>query len=63
MAIRTFKVSLPNEHDLRKFLTKKPVRNVHRFMDRIDECKRVKEDQQQEEGKVKVIPQDMNDFR
>ena len=28
MAIRTFKVGLPAEHDLRKSLTKKPVRSV-----------------------------------
>ena len=43
MAIRTFKVSLPVEHDLRKSLTKKPVRSVHQLMDRIDEYKRVEE--------------------
>ena len=45
--IRIFKVDLPTEHDLRKSLTKKSVRNVHRLMGRIDEYKRVKEDQQQ----------------
>ena len=43
-AIRTFKVSLPVKHNLRKSLTKKPVRSVHQLMDRIDEYKRVKED-------------------
>ena len=46
MAIRTFKVSLPTEHDLRKSLTKKPVRSVRRLMDYINEYKRVEEDQQ-----------------
>ena len=55
MAIRTFKVSLPTEHDLRKFLTKKPMRSVHRLMDCIDEYK-VEEDQQQGKRKGKVIP-------
>ena len=45
VAIRTFKVSLPAEHDLRKLLTKKPVRSVRRLMDHIDEYKRVEEDQ------------------
>ena len=45
VAIRTFKVGLPAKHDLRKSLTKKPVRNVCRLMDRIDKYKRVKEDQ------------------
>ena len=46
MAIRTFKVSLPVEHDLRKSLTRKRVRSVRQLMDRIDEYKRVEEDQQ-----------------
>ena len=44
MAIRTFKVSLRTEHDLRKSLTKKSVKSVRRLMDRIDEYKRVEED-------------------
>ena len=63
VAIRTFKVDLPIEHDLRKSLTKKPVRSVHRLTDRIDEYKRVKKDQQQGKGKGKVISQEMRDFR
>ena len=37
VVIRTFKVDLPTKHDLRKSLTKKPVRSVRRLMDRIDE--------------------------
>ena len=45
MAIRTFKVGLPAEHDLRKALTKKPIKSVRRLMDRIDEYKWVEEDQ------------------
>ena len=44
-------------------LTKKPVRNMCRLMDRIDKYKQVKEDQQQRKGKAKVIRQDMRDFR
>ena len=44
VVIRTFKVNLPTEHDLRKSLTKKPIKSVHRLMDRIDEYKRVEED-------------------
>ena len=63
VAIRTFKVGLSAEHDLRKSLTKKSVRSVRRLMDRIDEYKRVEEDQQQGKGKAKVILQDMRDFR
>ena len=44
--IRTFKAGLPAEHDLRKSLTKKPVRSVCRLMDCIDEYKQVEGDQQ-----------------
>ena len=42
VAIRTFKVGLPTEHDLRKSLTRKPVRSVRQLMNFIDEYKRVK---------------------
>ena len=56
VAIRTFEVGLPTEHNLRKSLTKELVRNVRRLMDHIDEYKRVEEDQQQGKGKGKVIP-------
>ena len=45
VAIRTFKVGLLAKYDLRKSLSRKPVKSVHRLMDRIDEYKRVKEDQ------------------
>ena len=53
MAIRTFKVSLPFEHDLRKSLIRKPVRSMHRLMDRIDEYKQVKEDHNRERGRLR----------
>ena len=46
VAIKTFKVCLPTKHDLRKFLTEKSVRSVHRLINRINEYKRVEEDQQ-----------------
>ena len=46
VAIKTFKVGLPAEHDLRKSLTGKPATNMRQLMDRIDKYKRVKEDQQ-----------------
>lgn len=45
MAISTFKVGLPTEHDLRKSLTGKPVTSVIQLMNRIDKYKRVEEDQ------------------
>ena len=63
VAIRTFKVGLPTEHDLRKSLTKKSVRSVRRLMDRIDKYKRVEENQQQGMGKGQIIPQERRDFR
>ena len=63
VAISTFKAGLPAKHDLRKSLTGKPVTSVHQLMDRIDKYRRVEEDQLQEKGKVKVIPQEMRDFR
>ena len=44
VAISTFKVGLPTEHDLRKSLTGKPVTSVCQLMDRIDKYNRVEED-------------------
>ena len=63
MAISTFKVGLPTEHDLRKSLTGKPVTSVCQLMDQIDKYRRVEEDQLQGKRKAKVIPQEMRDFR
>ncbi|XP_075664099.1 uncharacterized protein LOC142633730 [Castanea sativa] len=63
VVINTFKVGLPTNHDLRKSLTKKLIQSVRQLMDHIDEYKRVEEDQQQEKGKVKVIPQQRRDIR
>ncbi|XP_050248576.1 uncharacterized protein LOC126695808 [Quercus robur] len=54
MAISTFKVGLPVEHDLRKSLTGKPITSVVQLIDRIDKYKRVEEDQQQGKGKAKI---------
>jgi len=44
VSIRTFKVGLPIEHDMRKSLTRKLVRSMRQLMDRIDEYKWVEED-------------------
>ena len=46
VAIRTFKVGLATEHDLRKSLAMKLARSMRQLMDRIDEYKWVEEDQQ-----------------
>ena len=58
VAIRTFKVSLSTEHDLRKSLTGKPVTSVRQLIDLINKYKKVEEDQQQSKGKGKVILQE-----
>ena len=63
VAISTFKLGLLAEHGLRKSLTGKPVTNICQLMDQIDMHKRVEEDQLQDKGKGKVIPQEMRDFR
>ena len=43
VAVRTFKVGLPMNSDLRKSM--KPAWNMHQLMDRIDKHKRVEDDQ------------------
>ena len=60
MTIRTFKVGLLIEHELRKSLTKKPAQSMRQLMDWIDKHKRVKDDQQQgkEKREAKVTPPD-----
>ena len=63
VAISTFKAGLPAEHALRKSLTGKPVASVRQLMDRIGKYRRIEEDQLQEKGKAKVIPQEMRDFK
>ena len=63
VAISTFKLGLPTKHGLRKFFTGKPVTSIHQLMDWIVKYKRVEEDQLQDKGKGKVIPQEGRDFR
>ena len=63
VAISTFKLGLPTRHGLRKSLTGKPVTSIHQLMYQIDKYKRVEEDQVQDKGKDKVIPQERRDFR
>ena len=54
MAIRTFKVGLLTEHDLRKSLTKKPVRSVRRLMDRIDKYKGLRKTNSKERERLRL---------
>ena len=65
VAVRTFKVGLPSEHNLRKSLTGKNVTSLRQLMDQVDKYKRIEDDQQQgkRKGKAKVIPQEIRDFR
>ena len=44
VAISTFKLGLPAEHNLKKSLTGKLVTSIRQLMDRIDKYKRVEED-------------------
>lgn len=55
MAIRTFKVGLPMEHELRKSLTMKLARNMRQLMDCINKYKQAKDDQTQGKGKAKAL--------
>ena len=57
VVVRTFKVGLPVEHELRKSLTMKSALNMCQLMDRIDKYKRVEEDQILGKGKAKVFPE------
>ena len=63
VVIRTFKVGLPSEKGLRKFLTGKPVTSLQQLMDRVDKYKRIEDDQQQGKGKAKFFFQERRDFR
>ena len=63
VAVKTFKVGILAEHELRKSWTKKPVQSMRQLMDWIDKHKRVEDDQQQAKGKAKEIPHDQIDFR
>ena len=62
VTIKTFKVGLPSEQELRKSLTGKPTTSLHQLMDRVDKYKRIEDDQQQEKGKAKAIPQKRKDL-
>ena len=57
VVVRTFKVSLPTEHELRKLLSMKSALNMRQLMDRIDKYKQVDEDQIQGKGKAKMFPE------
>ena len=47
MAISTFKVGLHIDFDLRALLTLRPVTDMHKLMERMEEYKRLKDDQLQ----------------
>ena len=61
VVVRTFKVGLPTHSNLWKSLTMKPPRNMHQLMDRIEDYKRVKDNQNSSKGKTKVFTLDRKD--
>ena len=63
MTVRTFKIGLPAEHELRKSLTMKSALNMRQLMNRIDKYKRVEEDQIQGKGKAKMFPEMRDPWR
>ena len=63
MIVRTFKIGLPAEHELRKSLTMKSALNMRQLMNRIDKYKRVEEDQIQGKGKAKMFPEMRDPWR
>ncbi|XP_075657911.1 uncharacterized protein LOC142627900 [Castanea sativa] len=60
-AVRTFKVGLPTNSNLCKSLITKPPWNMHQLMDRIEEHKRVEDNQSSARGKTKVSTTDRKD--
>jgi len=55
VVVRTFKVGLLTEHELRKLSTMKSALNMCQLMYRIDKYKRLKEEQIQGKGKTKMF--------
>lgn len=56
VVVRTFKVGLPTDHELRKSLTMEPALSIRQLMDCIDKYKRVEKEQIQGKGKAKMFP-------
>ena len=57
VVVRTFKVGLMIEHELRKSLTMKSALNMHQLMNCINKYKRLEDDQIQGKGKAKMFPE------
>ncbi|XP_030933744.1 uncharacterized protein LOC115959465 [Quercus lobata] len=54
IATSTFKVGLPIDFDLRASLALKPVTDMNKLMERVEEYKRLEDDQLQDKAKAKV---------
>ena len=61
VTIRTFKVGLPTHSDLWKSLAMKPPQNMHQLMNRIEEHKRVEDDQNQGKGNAMAFTPNQKD--
>ena len=55
IAASTFKVGLPIDFDLRALLALKPVTNMNKLMEWVEEYKRLDDDQLQDKAKAKVL--------
>ena len=54
VVIKTFMVSLPSEHGLRKFLTGKPVTSLCQLMNRVDKYKKIEMISNKGKGKLRL---------
>lgn len=55
MAASTFRMGLPEDSGLRESLTKKPPESIRQLMRRIEEYKRLEDDQLQSKGKAPIM--------
>ena len=44
VTVKTFKVGLPSEHNLKKSLTGRPVTSLRQLMEQVEKYKRIKDD-------------------
>ena len=55
IAVSTFKVGLPIDFDLKASLALKPITNMNKLMEWVEEYKRLEDDQLQVKAKAKVL--------
>ena len=55
IAVNTFRMALPEDSKLRESLTKRPSEDMRQLMRRIEEYKRLEDDQLQSKGKAPLL--------